>query len=442
MALTPSNTLVQVQLYNKAGLAFLINSTCVIKNCNNKYKNFAGDRMNLGDSTLIELPPRMSVSAGLVWTTQPAVQRFQTLVCDQSFNSAFDVSSENLIFNLAKGTDEYMERFGMSQVINLASQTEARVALNFISAMPVFSAGAGLPVGLYTTSGPYRFFGNGVTPISSFQQLDYALEQYANFGAVGTALKGILPNTAYPAIVGTGLNQFVSGRNEEIANSWDVGRFGTPGAEWYKSNLLPRQIAGTVGRTQQTLTLLSTNDPTGQNVTSMTFSGATINDPVAVLSGDMFSFVRAGLSTDPYFTTFSGYVPSEVPVQFRSTANVAADGSGHVTIPVSIVYNWAGGQNLNLSNPLVANLTATGIGSHRAGCIYNEESFFLAMPRLPSYSPFVSSEHVNEEVGVSMRTAYGPLGVGSNQFKMGSDLLFGATMCQDYGMRLCFPVAS
>ncbi len=95
-----------------------------------------------------------------------------------------------------------------------------------------------------------------------------------------------------------------------------------------------------------------------------------------------------------------------------------------------------------VSNPLVAGLTATGIGSHRAGCIYAEESFFLAMPRLPSYSPFVSSEHVNEEVGVSMRTAYGPLGVGSNQFKMGSDLLFGATMCQDYGMRLCFPVAS
>ena len=178
------------------------------------------------------------------------------------------------------------------------------------------------------------------------------------------------------------------------------------------------------------------------STTSITLSGATANDTAAVLAGDLFFFNRTGAATDISFLTFSGYVPCEVPVQFRSTANVTATAGGQVTIPLSIPLNSSSGQSLNLSGPIVAGQTVTGIGSHRAGCLFPSESFFLAMPRLPSYSPFVSSEHMNEEVGVSMRTAYGPLGVGSNQFKMGSDVLCGATMCQDYGMRLCFPIAS
>ena len=135
-------------------------------------------------------------------------------------------------------------------------------------------------------------YGNGSTAISSYQQLAQAIMFFKNYGSVAEGIKVYLPDTVVPAVVGNGLNQFVPHRNDEIAMSWEVGDFGTPFVSYYQSNLMPIHVSGNTGVLQQTLTVVSTNDPTGQNVTQITVSGASASDANAVFSGDLFQFSR------------------------------------------------------------------------------------------------------------------------------------------------------
>ena len=75
--------------------------------------------------------------------------------------------------------------------------------------------------------------------------------------------------------------------------SWEVGDFGTPLVSYYQSNLMPIHVSGNTGVNQHTLTVVSTNDPTGQNVTQITlYSGAAASDANAVFAGDLFQFPR------------------------------------------------------------------------------------------------------------------------------------------------------
>src|SRR5690606_40042124 len=123
---------------------------------------------------------------------------------------------------------DYMERFGKAAIYEIGSNIESHVAQNCVT-------------------NTYRFYGDGVTPINSYNQLVQDIALYTNYGAARGGLKGYLSDVAEPAIVGSGLNQFAPSRNDRIANSWEVGRFA--GCEWYKSNLLPVHVAGTTGNT-------------------------------------------------------------------------------------------------------------------------------------------------------------------------------------------------
>ena len=60
------------------------------------------------------------------------------------------------------------------------------------------------------------------------------------------------------------------------------------------------------------------------------------------------------------YLTFIGHFPSANPVQFSATANAAANASGVVTINITPALNWAGGQNQNLNNPIVAGMQILG----------------------------------------------------------------------------------
>jgi hypothetical protein len=244
-----------------------------------------------------------------------------------------------------------------------------------------------------------------------------------------------------PAIVGNGLNQFVPHRNDDIAMSWEIGDFGTPKVEYYQSNLMPIHVSGNTGVNAQTLTVISTNDPTGQNVTQITVSGATASDANAVFSGDVFQFAD-GVSGQPNmrYLTFIGHFPSANPVQFRATANAAANASGNVTLTITPALNWAGGQGQNLNNPIVAGMQLLTFPSHRCGGILGGEAFYLAMPALPEQSPYDTANEFDEDTGVSLRLTYGSL-FGQNQTGMIYDEVHGSVMVPEYTMRYLIPLS-
>jgi hypothetical protein len=436
MAVFPTNILQQVQTYQRSCLVLLQNLCCHISTANTKFKDFDQIQANLGSSVTFDLPPRFTTTASLVAAFEPAVQRVQTLTCDQANNTSFTVTSQQRIFNLEKGEEDYMRVFGKSAIAELATQVEGNVALNWASAV-----NSQLTNTLNTFSGPYRFFGNGTTALTSYQQLSQAIMFFKNYGSVAEGIKVYLPDSVVPSIVGNGLNQFVPHRNDEIAMSWEIGDFGTPRASYYQSNLLPLHVSGDTGVNQQTLTLVSTNDPTGNNVTQLTFSGATASDANAVFSGDLFQF-QDGVTgfTNVRYLTFIGHFPSANPVQFRATAAAASNAAGLVTINITPALNWVGGQNQNLNTPLIAGMQVLGLPSHRAGGILGGDAFYLAMPQLPEQSPFATAGEYDDDTGVSLRLTYGSQ-FGQNQTGMIYDETHGSVIVPEYSMRHVIPLS-
>lgn len=436
MAVFPNNILQTVQTYQRSSLALLLNLCCFVSTANTKFKDFDKIQANLGSTVTFDLPPRFTTAAGLVAAFEPANQRVLQLVCDQAANTSFAVTAQQRIFNLEKGEEDYMRVFGKSAMAELANQIEANLALNAISGVT-----SQLSNSVNTYSGPFRFYGDGATPISSYQQLAQAIMFFKNFGSVAEGIKFYLPDTVIPSIVGNGLNQFVPRRNDDIAMSWEVGDFGSPLVHYYQSNLLPIHVSGNTGVNAQTLTVVSTNDPTGQNVTQITVSGATASDASAVFQGDMFQF-KDGVTSQPNmrYLTFIGHTVSANPVQFAATANAAANGSGLVTISLNNPLNWAGGANQNLNNPIVAGMQLLTFPSHRAGLIVGGDAFYMAMPQLPEQSPYDTANEYDPETGVSMRLTYGSL-FGQNQTGMIYDNTWGSVVVPEYSERILVPLS-
>ena len=436
MAVFPNNILQQVQTYQRSGLGLLFNLCCHLATANTKFKDFDKIQANLGSTVTFDLPPRFSTAAGLVASFEPAVQRVLQLVCDQANNTSFAVTAQQRIFNLEKGEEDYMRVFGKSAIAYLANLVESNIALNWASAV-----NSQLTSTLNTFSGPYRFFGNGTTALTSYQQLAQAVMLFKNYGAVAEGMKIYLPDSVVPSIVGNGLNQFVPHRNDEIAMSWEIGDFGTPKVDYYQSNLMPIHVCGDTGTGAQTLTVVSVNDPSGQNVTSITVSGATASDANAVYSGDMFQFAD-GVSGQPNmrYLVFIGTTPSANPVQIRAVANASANSSGNVTINFTPALNWAGGINQNVNNPIAAGMQLLTFPSHRCGGILGGDAFYLSMPQLPEQSPFDTANEYDPDTGASLRLTYGSL-FGQNQTGMIYDETHGSVIVPEYSMRFLVPLS-
>lgn len=430
----PNNILQNVQTYQKAGLALAYNTCPLLRLANKKFKDFQNKTANLGSAVTFDLPPRFTSASGLVITIQELNQRVLNLTCDQSANTSFAYTAEQLIFNVR----DYMEEFGKSAIAEWGSKVEANLGTYITGTTPVYNIVNGQPVpdGTYhSESGPNRFFGNGVSAINSYNQLAQAVADYRTFGDAGD-LTGVLPVGAIPSIIGSGLNQFVPGRNEKAAISWELGNFAR--TKWYESNMLPTFYAGNVGNDGLTLTVVSTNDPTGQNVTQITCSGAATTDPNAVFNGDMAQFIPVNGVT-PKLLTFIGHNRTPLPFQFRVT-QAAGSTAGQVVLNTNPPICWqSGNSNQNVDRPIVAGMQLKLLPDHQVGVLYSNKYFFLAMPMMPSTMPFPSGNKNDPTTGASMRQYYGFL-YGQNQYGMTYDGTWAGVMVPEQSMRIAFPV--
>lgn len=437
----PNNTLQTVATYQKAELAWLLNSFFAISMANKKFKDFNERVANLGDSVTFDTTPRYISYDGLVITTQPSTQRVQTLTASQAANVSYAFTEQQFIFNVR----DYMDRFGMAAMKELGTKVEKDILKNLVSGVRVQDPQNANFGSLQVNTGPFRFYGDGVNPINSFGQLAQSVANFEDFGAATHKMMAVLPVANIPAIVNSGLNQFATNRNNELAMKWELGPFA--GCDWYESNLLPTHVAGTIGDTaapNNIMTVVSTNDPTGANVTSITFTEPTAgSDANAIKAGDLFQF-NDGVTGQPNmrFLTFIGHEVSQQPVQFRAIAD-AATVAGTVTVQIQTI-NGVGlvsaqNQNQNLNNAIAAGMTVTPLPSHRAGGLMSGDQFYLAMPRLSDYSPFESSRMTDEDSGASIRHYWG------NQFGLNNqayvrDIVWGSTMEAENVMRYAFPL--
>lgn len=415
----PNNILQNVQTYNKADLAYLQNINCFVSTANTKYKDFQkANPANLGDTITFDKPPRFIANDGLVVSFQGVEQRLQSLVVDQSKNIGIDVSAQQLIFNV----EEYMTRFGKGATEEIGAVIEADVA------------------GLCETA-PYRFYGNGVTAINSFNQLAQMLALFRNFGSAKYDTKVYMSDIVIPDIIGSGLNQFVpggKGGNEELRNSWELGSFNK--AEWYTSNLLPEHTAGSEGQAASTLTVVSVTQDADGAVTAILFSGtSSATDADSVKAYDRFQF-QDNVSGQPNlrFRTFVGHKPSASPVQFMATADAAASGS-QVNVTITPPLQAGVGKNQNITQQIVAGMQCKVLPSHRVGMVQSGNQFYVAVPPLPDTDPYMSSVETDPDTGVSLRMYTGAQ-FGQNLYGTVKDAIWGKTQVSDNAMAVIFPL--
>lgn len=409
----PNNILQTVQTYQMSNLAYLQNLNCFVATANTKFKNFEKEVANLGDTVTFDLPPRFTSANSLIATFQSAEQRVETLTVDQAINVSYAFTAQQFIFNV----EDYMDKFGKSAVMEMSADIEANIARVCVES-------------------PYRFYGDGITQINSYGQLAAALAMYRNYGAAKDNTKFYMSDIAQSAVVNTGLNQFAPKRNDEAANSWDIGDFDK--AAFYISNLLPVHTAGTLGEDGTVLTVVSVVKNANDAITQIVFSGAG-TDADAVKEFDKFQFSDgvAG-QTNLRYLTFIGHKISSNPVQFRATAD-AASNAGNVTVDVYPPLKSAAGSDRNLNVDIQAGMQATALPSHRAGMITAGNPLFLGMPMLPEEVPFPTANETDPDTGVSLRMYYGSL-FGQNQRGMIHDAIWGKKCVPEYAMSVIFPL--
>lgn len=431
----PNNQFQNVATYQKAELAWMLNQFWAIGYSNKKFQNFDSMTANLGDTVTFDLAPRASTINGLIISTQQSVQRVQSLTCSQAANTSSAYTAQQFIFN----ADDYMDRFGKSRITELSNKIEKDVLLNIISSVRVSNPeDPRFGQIMDPASGPYRYFGDGTTPINSYTQLAQAVADFQEFGSATENLCSVLPMRVIPQIIGTGLTQFAPDRNNDIAYTWNLGEFS--GCDWSKSNLLPVFHSGNVGNNNTTLTLVSTNDPTGANVTQLTFSGATALDPNAIVIGDMFTF-QDGVSgqSDLRFLTFIGHSETSLKVQFRATTAAVADGSGNVTFNIYPALSSTPGINQNINHSLNSGMQVKALPSHRAGLLMSGNPLYLAMPQLPDEPPFPTVTTMDPDSGASIRHYWGSQ-FGKNNRSYVWDSIWGSTLVAENSLRFIFPL--
>lgn len=445
------NILQQVRTYQQWTLGFLQNYCAFVKTGNTKFENFQNLTANYGNKVAFRKRNKTIAARGLKAVFSPFEQEIQELTVTQSANVAHTINNQERIFNLEKPGEQFMKELGRDDVAQLGTEVEKDIALNLTSSVEIQDKD-GLPTGdKLVDSGPYRFFYTGVSdggsgraivdPLTSYQQLAQMMANFRNIGTVYQGVKAYIPDTIVPTIVGNGLQQFVPRRNDDIAMSWEIGKYGSPEVDYYQSNLLPIHTAGTIGDTWPVneLTVVSTNDPTGENITQITFSGAPADDPDAIKYADMLEFVD-GVSGQPNlrWLTFYGKHPSAQKVQFRARADAASIGT-NVTVNIYPALSSVSGPKKNISQNIVAGMKVQVMPSHRAGGIISDNALYIAMPKLPDQRPFDSSSEYDPETGVSMRFTYGSK-FGENEKGLIYDSLWGSTLVPDYCSRILLPV--
>lgn len=412
----PANSLQQVITYNESNLALLQNMYAFISTANKKFNEFDKMPKNLGDTVSFDLPPRGVAVNSLVPSFQAMQQRVQNLTVNQQISFPMLFSNQQFIFNV----EDYMKVFGRTAMATLGAKIEANVA------------------GLAET-GTYRFYGDGVTPISTSSQLASALAYFRTTGATMTDTRGYLSDTMIPAIVNSNANQFTIDRNNAEVQSWMLGSFSN--CEWYQSNLLPIHTAGTEGTAGTTLTVVSTTLNSEGGVTAITFSGTSAaSDASSVKAYDLFQF-NDGVSgqTNLRFLTEYGNVATAAPVQFAAASDAASTAGSQVTVTLTNPLQAPAGTNQNINTAIVAGQQVSVMPSHRCGLLTQGNPLYLAMPALPSTDPYVSSVAVDKDSGASIRMYHGYI-IQEAGIANIHDAIWGSTLATGYGMRLCLPL--
>jgi len=411
--IVPENVLYAVQTYHDASLASLQNQCCFLDQANKKLRDFEQFPANLGTTIQIERPFRARTVDSLVAQFAPVSMLYDSLTIDTAISTSFAFDTTQFVYT----TEQYIEKFGEAAISEIGATIERNLAKHAIT-------------------DTYRFYNESLDEINSYGQLAQALALFRNFGTTGK-VKGFLPDVWQPGIVTSGLTEFALKRNEKISNDWYVGTFSN--CDWFNSNQIWTHEAGTIGNEGTVLTVVSTDDPTGANITQIVCTSAgSSSDSDAIHENDSLYFIDVSGEAKLRALQWTGHGLSSSKVQMRATSASATSG-GTITLNIYPALCSQKNPNQNINMNIVSGMQIKAVGTHMAGLIYCADAFYLAMPNLPDQMPFPTSNKVDKETGAAIRLTYG-CKYGEDFRGLVYDGITGAKLISEYGMKLCFPI--
>lgn len=447
MSYTPTNFFQNVPTYQKLSIAYMSNQNYTIKYGNHMAENIANLTGNLGTTLNYMVAPMSTTSRNLAAPPTSIAQKLQPLTVDQQFKNSQAISDIQFLFNFDRNSYEKIQ--GKANSISIATEVELASMQNAISQMPSYDDKANV-TGVHSEQGPYRFFGNGLTDISSVTKMAEMAYAFKEIGFAHDKFHAILPSSAVSQLISTQLAQFTTERNNRASASWELGSLkGIVGLEFFESNLMPQHLAGQVGQAEapaNVVTVVSTNSATGENVTEITVTvdASLSNTADAFKIGDMGQFVQgvAGKTDIRQVTTYGKKV-THLPAQLLIVSNAETVGTS-TTIKLRTTNGlglcWqAGNPNQNISAPIVAGTKIQFMPSHNAGLLHSGDQLYVATPKLPSTSPYEHSIYTDPDSMLSLRwyTGFDPQ-YTVHQITM--DMVAALGLLPNNCMRIMFPL--
>jgi hypothetical protein len=447
MSYTPTNVLQNVATYQKYDLAYMRNTAYIMKHGNHMADNIANLTGNLGTTVNYMVAPMSTVARSLSAPPTGIAQRTQSLTVDQQFQRSLALSDIQFLFNFDRGAYEKVQ--GEADAISIATGVELSAMQNAISQMPSYDA-QGNVTGLHTEQGPYRFFGDGSTDISSVTKMAQMAYDFKEIGFAPKKFHALLPTNAVSQLLSTQFSQFTINRNNDASTDWELGGLnGIVGLEFFASNQMPQHLAGQVGQATapaNVVTVVSTNDPTGENVTliTVTVDASLSNTADAFKIGDMGQFVQgvAG-KTDIRQVTRYGKKVTHLPAQMVIMSDADTVGtSTTITIRTTsdLGFCWqSGNPNQNISAPIVAGTKIQFMPSHDVGLVHSGDQFYCATPKLPETRPYDNAVYSDSETMLALRW-YAGFDIQYKTHQITKDMIAALGLLPDNCMRLMFPL--
>lgn len=445
MSYTPTNSLQNVATYQKYDVAYMRNTAYIVKHGNHMADNIANLTGNLGATVNYMVAPMSTVARSLSSPPTGIAQRLQPLTVDQQFQRSLALSDVEFLFNFDRNAYEKIQ--GEADAIAIATELELTAMQNAISQMPSYDEGGNVS-GVHTDQGPYRFFGDGSTDIASVTQMARMAYDFKEIGFAPKKFHAILPTSAVSSLLSTQFSQFTMNRNNEASASWEIGTLnGIVDLEFFASNQMPQHLAGQVGQATapaNVVTVVSTNDPTGANVTQITVTvdASLSNTADAFVIGDMGQFVQgvAG-KTDIRQVTRYGKKVTHLPAQMLITADADTVGtSSTITIRTTndVGFCWqSGNPNQNISAPIVAGTKIQIMPSHDVGLVHSGNQFYCATPKLPETRPYDNAIYTDPDSMIALRW-YAGFDIQYKTHQITKDMIAALGLLPDNCMRLMF----
>jgi len=382
MSSVPQNQFKEYTALAKMSVTAIRSLTPVLFHANTAYEEFIPGPNNRSASANYFKQGRSSWVASLSSSFEEIIDRTGTITIDQPGSASIAVSDQQVIFDVKKGWDKYLK----PKVAELGTGIHNNVIDVFRTKVE-------------------RWYGGANQPINSYFGLQSAVTRMQLYGTTGGQAKGFIPASIVPTMVQSGLSDFAIDRGNRDAMKWELSN--QADCDWFKCTTLPTQIAGTVGNSGLTLTVVSTVLDSNGAVVEIVFSGAPTSDSNAVHKYDKFQFVD-NVSGQPNMRllSFVGHLPIAHPVQFVAQANCASDGGGLVSVPLNPPLQAAAGQLQNINNPIVAGMKVTVLGDHTTGLLMQGDPLMLAFAPLPEKDPFKSVTVTDPNTKVSLRLTY------------------------------------